>query len=188
MKPIAIFSTILSMFPYIAFGAEYLEQVESEVYQTNGSVQEISKRAKICIAQLVHNDEVRISDSAESTGPFSFSSGPGHSSGVQGGSVIVDADLEAGTITANNRVDYSSKLLAHNVKSTMTFIAKEGRFRMRHTNIEYLQKSTGSMHNTGYSRVGKWWGSGWKDAEEALQGISTKVAACVQAKPGKENW
>ena len=191
MRHVTISAAILLALPCIASGAEYLEEVESEAYQTNGTLQEISKRTKTCIAQLVRNDEVRISDAASGTGPFSFATGgggPGHSGGIQGGAIIVDADIEVGVITANNRVDYTSKLLAHNVKSTMTFLAKEGRFKIRHTNIEYLQKSTGSMHNTGYSRVGKWWGSGWKDAEEALQGISAKVAACVQAGPKKEDW
>jgi len=186
-----LFAVTLLIVPSITFGAEYLEEVESEVYQTNGTVQEISTRAKTCIAQIVRNDEVRISDSTSGTGPFAGLTGggsSGHSGGVQGGQVLVDANIEGGVITANNRVDYTSKLLAHNVKSTMTVLAKEGRFKIRHTNIEYLQKSTGSMHNTGYSRVGKWWGSGWKDAEEALQGISAKVAACAQTGPKKEDW
>ncbi len=190
MRRIAIFVYILSVFPCVASGADYLEEVESEVYQANGTVQEISRRAKTCIVQLVHNDEVRISDSASGTGPFSIpiGGGPGHSSGIQGGPVIVDADIDAGTITANNRVDYTSKFLAHNVKSTITFLAKEGRFKIRHTNIEYLQKSTGSVHNTGYSHVGKWWGSGWEDAREALLRISARVATCVQTLPKKEDW
>jgi len=192
MRHISIsFVVTLLIIPSVTFGAEYLEEVESEVYQTNGTEQEISTKAKTCIAQIVRNDEVRISDSTSGTGPFAGltgGGGSGHSGGVQGGQVLVDANIEGGVITANNRVDYTSKLLAHNVKSTMTFLVKEGRFKIRHTNIEYLQKSTGSMHNTGYSRVGKWWGSGWKDAEEALQGISAKVAACVKTGPKKEDW
>ncbi len=186
-----LFAVTLLIIPSVTFGAEYLEEVESEVYQSNGTVQEISMRAKTCIAQIVRNDEVRISDSTSGTGLLSGITGvggSGHSDGVQGGQVLVDANIEEGVITVNNRVDYVSKLLAHNVKSTMTFLSKEGRFKIRHTNIEYLQKSTGSMHNTGYSRVGKWWGSGWKDAEEALQSISSKVAQCVQTGPKKEDW
>jgi len=174
-----------------ASAAEYLEEVESEVYQASGSAQEISKRAKRCIAQIVRNDEVRISDSSTGTGIFSAFSGgggQGHSGGVSGGDVIVDADIEGGIITANNRVDYSSKMLTHNVQSTMTFLAKDGRFKIRHTNIQYLQKSTGSMHNTGYQRVGKWWGSGWEDAKEALDEVSKKVADCVISGPKKEDW
>lgn len=185
------FAVTLLIVPSVTFGAEYLEEVESEVYQTNGSVQEISTRAKTCLAQIVRNEEIRISDSTSGTGPLpdlTGASGGGHSGGVQGGQVLVDANIEGGVITANNRVDYTSKLLGHNVKSTMSVLVKEGRFKIRHTNIEFLQKSTGSMHNDAYTRVGKWWGSGWKDAEEALQGISAKVAACVQTGPKKENW
>lgn len=186
-----LFAVMLLIVPSSTFGAEYLDEVEGEVHQTSGTTKEISTRVKTCIAQIVRNDEVRISDSTSGTGPFAGltgGSGSGHSGGVQGGQVLVDANIEGGVITANNRVDYTSKLLSHNVKSTMTVLIKEGRFKIRHTNIEHLQKNTGSMHNTGYSRVGKWWGSGWKDVEEALQGISTKVATCVQTGPKKENW
>jgi hypothetical protein len=102
--------------------------------------------------------------------------------------VIVHADLEQGIVTANNRVDYKSKMLAHNVKSTFTFTAKEGRFRIRHSNIEYVQKSIGSMRNSGYSHVGKWLGSGWKDAQAALNAATVKVATCVQTGPVAADW
>jgi hypothetical protein len=182
---------LLFIVPSVTYGAEYLEEVESEVYQTNGTIQEISTRAKTCIAQIVRNDEVRISDSVSGTGPLAGltgGTGGGHSDGVQGGQVLVDADIDAGMITANNRIDYKSMLLTQNVKSTMTVLAKEGRFKIRHTNIEGLQKSTGYMHNTGYSRVRKGWGSGWKDTEKALMGISEKVAACIQTSPNQKDW
>lgn len=184
-------AAILAMLlPALAVSAEYLEQVESEVFQAKGTAQKIASRAKSCIAQHVQNNEVRISDSATSAGPFPSSAltSTATSDGISGGDAIVHADLEQGVITANNRVDYKSKMLAHNVKSTLTFMAKDERFRIRHSNIEYLQKSTGSVRNTGYSRVGKWFGSGWKDAEAALVAITAKVAQCVRADPAAEDW
>ncbi|MBV2128363.1 hypothetical protein [Arsukibacterium indicum] len=188
MKKILVIA-LMAFVPCVSFAAkEYLEEVESEVHEVEGTVAEISLIAKSCIAQNVRNEGVRISDSAAGNGLFGVGSGPGQSDQVEGGSVIVSADVEHGSITANNRVDYRSKMLAHNVKSTMTFLAKDGKFKIRHTNIEYLQKSTGSMRNSGYSRVGKWFGSGWKDAEKALSGVSDKVAECVKAGPEKENW
>ena len=186
MRQVVIFAVVVAFFPCFAFGAEYLEKVESDVFEASGSKPELAKRGKFCISSTVRNEEVRISDSTAGTGPLG-SVGEGHSGGVTGGDVFVDIDIEAGIITANNRVDYESKLLAHNVKSTMTFLAKDGRFKIQHTNIEQVQKNTGYMHNTGYMRVGKWWGSGWKDVEKALVDISSKVAECVISGP-KEDW
>lgn len=188
-RPLALF-LLVAMVPITSSSADYLEEVESEVFETKGTAQEIANRARTCIAQRVRNDEVRITDNASSSGPFPTSTlaSPGHSDGIEGGDVLVHADLEGGIVTANNRVDYKSKLLAHNVKSTLTFMAKEGRFKIRHSNIEYVQKSTGSMRNSGYSRVGKWFGSGWKDAEAALTAVTSKVAACVQSGPVAEDW
>jgi hypothetical protein len=191
MKAVLLSVVPLLFFSYSAFCAEYLEEVESAVYQTSGTKQEIAKRAKNCMAQLVRNDEVRISDAASGTGMFpTFSGGGsrGHSSGIQGGPVFVEVDIEAGMIIANNRVDYKSALIANNVKSTMTFFAKDGRFKIRHTNLEYVQKATGYMHNTGYKRIGKWQGSGWKKAQEALEGVTGQVADCVQKESKRDNW
>jgi hypothetical protein len=180
---------VLTLVPSMAWAADYLEQVESDVFESAGTAQEILARAKSCIAQNVRNDEVRISDSASSGGPIPMPSmGTGHSDGITGGDVISSVDPDTGTITANCRVDYQSNMLAHNVKSTLTFFAKDGKFKIRHTNIEYLQKSTGSMQNSGYSRVGKWWGSGWKAAQTALESVSAKVSKCVQDGPNSQNW
>lgn len=186
MRQVVIFVVVIAFFPCFAFGAEYLEKVESDVFEASGSKQEIAKRGKLCISSIVRNEEVRISDSTASTGPLA-SAGEGHSGGITGGDVFVDVDIEAGTITVNNRVDYTSKLLAHNIKSTMMFFVKDGRFKIQHANIEQVQKNTEYMHNTGYMRVGKWWGSGWKDAEKALTDILSKVAECVINGP-KEDW
>jgi hypothetical protein len=170
---------------------EYLEAVESDVYQTAGTTQEISNRAKLCMAQILHNDEVRISDATSGTGPLPSLTGAfretGHSSGISGGNVFVDIDIENGTITANNRVNYSAAFISRNVKSTIVFQAKEGRFKINHSAIEYLQKSTGNLHNSGYMRIAKAWGTGWSDAEEALKVVTDKIATCIKTVQN-DNW
>ena len=188
MKQILIAVAVLVFFPALATAAN-LEKVESEVYEKEGTVQEIAKAAKTCIASIVRNDEVRIADSSAGSGFFAKPSDTGgHSDGIGGGSLFVNIDLEGGVIVANNRVDYTAALLARNVKSTLTFLSKEGRFKIKHTNIEYLQKNTGYAKNSGYTKIYKGFGSGWKGAKKALDGISTKVAECVKNGPAEENW
>lgn len=191
MKTIYLIAAIIFLFPFLANSEEFLEKVESEVYETSGTPQKIAEKAKTCIAQIVKNDEVRISDNTSGTGAFSFTGGGkgSHSGGVAGGGLFIDVNIEEGKVIANNRVDYTSMMMKNNVKSVMTFMAKDGRFKIRHENIEYLMKNTGSAHNDGYMRVRKGWGTGWGKAEEALNGLSGKVAVCVQQEPAKEkDW
>ena len=99
MRMIALFLT-MAMIPVAAPCAEYLEQVESEVFEAKEEAKEIANRAKACIAQHVRNDEVRITDSAASSGPFPTLAvgSAGHSDGIAGGDVVVHADLEGGKI------------------------------------------------------------------------------------------
>ncbi len=168
---------------------EYLDIVESDVVQATGTTTEITKRAKTCMAQILKNDEVRIEGSS-STGfipTFASMSSEGKSDGITGGSVIVDFDLDGGTVTANSRVDYRSSFLAKNVKSTVLFQAKDGRFKIKHSNIEYLQKSTGSGSNSGYMKARKSWGTGWEDARDELEKLSDNISQCVM-KTASDNW
>jgi len=181
------------LFSSNSFAVEFLETVDSDVFQTTGSIQEITKKAKVCMSRILQNNEVRISDSASGTGFFSgltstMDNSKGHSDGVTGGAVLADADIDGGIITANSRIDYSSNLLSHNVKSTVSFQAKEGRFKIGHSNIEYLQKSTGYMHNDGYRKIVKAWGTGWGNAERELQGVTTKIADCILSKSKNDEW
>lgn len=180
---ISILATFLALNSAPLFAEmETLTEVNSEVYLTAGTVMDISKKAKSCMGQILHNDEVRIADSSAGTGFLSFAE-PGrgnHSSGITGGQIIIDADLEGGMITANNRADYGSRFIQRNVKSTVVFQAKEGRFKIDHTNIEVLMKDTGGGHNKGYGPAFKIFATGWEDAEATLKNISDKLAACIK--------
>lgn len=99
--------TILLLFlaiPSIAFSADFLDKVESNVYEAKGSKQELAKKAQKCIVETVINDEVRISDSAGgNTLPI-----PGElkNEGIAGGALFALVDIEGGMVVANNRVDY----------------------------------------------------------------------------------
>lgn len=173
----------------VAQGAEYLELVESQVYEAKGTAAEITKRASTCIAQVVRNDEVRFSDSSASADGIIPLPGVRSDGLVAAGPLVISVDMEAGVIVANSRVDYTVwGMIKRNAKSTLTFLAKDSRFKIRHQNIETLQKSTGSLGNDAYTKQGKWKGAGWEKAQAALEGVSTKLAQCVIAVPGGGEW
>lgn len=182
--------TLLGL-PLAAAATEYLDELDGNVVQIEGvTAEEIAKRGRRCIAQIIRNEEVQISDSSSSPGLFGFGLPPsqGNVRGVTGGSVIVDADVEAGLITANSRIDYTSLLIGYNVKSTVTLMTKDGRFKIKHTNIERAQKSTGTMANDGYSKIVKKWGTGWEAAQNALADTTRRLNDCIADVGKKEDW
>lgn len=141
-----------------AQAAEYLTEVTSEVYQTSGTAREIANRAQTCISQHI-------------------------ASGVTGGQVIINADLEGGMIVANSAIEYGS-LPRWKVRSRFTFEARDGRFRIQQTNLERFN----DQFNVGWNPIGKWAGSQWRKAEEAFVASATIVAKCVQAEKNRDDW
>lgn len=169
-----------------SFAAEYLELVESKVYETSGSAEEISKRGELCIAQHVRNDPIRISDSADNLlglGLAKRSTGE-----IPGGAVIVKADPAAGTVIATVRTPWSQLLTKNFTQSTLTFLAKEGRFKIQFTSIETLQQNTGYAENNGFVRQGKWIGSSWEKVQKALLETAEKVATCTAGTKASNDW
>jgi hypothetical protein len=73
-----------------------------------------------------------------------------------GGPVIVSSDPAAGGVIANSRVNWSQLMSAQVTQSTLTFMSKDGRFKIQHTNIGTLQQSTGYAENDEFTRQGKW--------------------------------
>ena len=54
-----------------------------------------------------------------------------------------------------------------------------GKTVVQFKDIEYAQKSTGYMENTGFQRLGTWWGSGVMDAYAAMEQQADKVLDCI---------
>lgn len=171
-----------------ALAAEYLELVESPVFEAPGTAADIVKRGQVCASRLLRNDEVRIADAA--AGGLIPIPGASRTDGVAGGAVLVSVDPDQGVLVANSRVDYRvwGGTIARNARSTVTLLAKDGRFKIQHTNIETLQKSTGNLENDGYTKQGKWKGAGWEKAEAALQDVSTKLAECIKQPASGADW
>ena len=137
-----------------AFAAEYLTEITSEVYQTEGTPKEIAQRANTCISQHL-------------------------APGTTDAQLIVSSDLDNGVVVARNAVQYPDGMMRWEIRSTFTFEAREGRFRIVQTNLERFNRRWGP--------IGKWSGSGWKKAEAAFMGPANEVAQCVLT-PRQEEW
>jgi hypothetical protein len=192
MRLFIILTTLFLLLPSIAFSErEMLEKVESEVYQTNGTKQEIAKKAKRCIATQVRDREVILPGSKASSRGFSqflYGGGKeGKDDNTYGGDAFLDVDIEEGIIIANNKINYQSRLIPTHIKSTMTFLAKEGRFKIKHTNIRNINKNN-PYTNKDHTKIAKAWGTGWRDAEKALKVVSGQIAECVQKIEKEDDW
>lgn len=126
---------------------------ESPVYEAAGSARDLARKGQGCIAQLVRP--------ALTTIP-----------------TLVSADVESGVIVANNALHYEEASivpLPYTVRSTLTFEAREGRFRIRHTDIGVLAEKAPRL---GWSPAmrGK---SGFSRAERELGALNERIAACV---------
>lgn len=137
-----------------AIAAEYLTEITSEVYRTEGTPKEIAQRANTCISKHL-------------------------APGTTDAQLIVSSDLENGVIVARNGVQYPDGMLRWEIRSTFTFEAREGRFRILQTNLERFNRRWGP--------IGKWSGSGWKKAEDAFTGPANQVAQCVLTTQA-EDW
>ena len=141
-----------------AHATEYLTEVTSEVYQTNGTVREIANRGQTCMSQHL-------------------------ASGMTGGQLIINADLDGGVIVANSAIEYGS-LPRWKIRSRFTFEAREGRFRIKQTNLERFN----DQFNVGWNAIGKWSGSQWRGAEKAFVASAASVASCVQNETQSDDW
>jgi hypothetical protein len=137
---------------------EYLTEVMSQVYQTQGTPKEIATRAQTCIAQNLR---------------------PGTVNAPQ----IVSSDLDNGIIVAQSALETGS-FPVWKLRSRFTFEAREGRFRITQTGLEWFN-DTGAG---GWLGIGKWWGSPWKKAEAAFAASADAVARCVIARPKRDDW
>lgn len=147
-----------------AIAAEYLNEVESEVHQMDGvTAQAILEKAKTCASSFASNDQVR--------------------------DILVEAGTDSSTLTSISRLQYTDALVGRELRSSMAVLAKDGRFKVRHTKIEF--------HNVGphaigpeWIPVGKWWGAGGKKAEQMLVQRSAEIANCIKqpADPAKDSW
>jgi hypothetical protein len=156
MKRLLLVGCILFASANILAHADTLDSVESQVYQTQGTQSEIAIKGKTCIAQVVRSDS--------------------------NATPINDADIQGGTIVASSQMRYSLGLGSMAVRSTLTFMAKDGRFKILHDNIR-------SLSEYGANPIYKGWGTHWKNCEDSMIAESSKIADCVmKSDNAKNNW
>jgi hypothetical protein len=141
-----------------AIAAEYLTSLTSDVYQATGTPKSIATRASTCISQHL-------------------------AAGTVNAPVIINSDLDSGTVVARSALTYSDGLLKWQARSVFTFEARENRFRIEQTNLERFNDMSG-----GWSPIGKWTGSGWKKAEAAFTASAEAVAQCITSGPKRDDW
>ena len=165
----------------------YLDSIETKVIKLDASKSEIMGRGESCVESLVTFEDVRVTeDSGSLLGALSGMANYNSEDVIRGGEVIKAIKPEKGTITANSRFDYVSGISAYNVQSIITIMVKEGRFKIKQTNIKELLKS--SSGSGGYNRIYKQWGTGWETTQEELTKLSTRLASCISTPPVEEDW
>ena len=142
-----------------ALAREYLTSATSEVFQAQGTPRELASRANICMSQHL-------------------------AAGLVNAPLVVSSDMDRGVIVAKSALEYPDGLVTWKVRSTFTFEARDGRFRIVQTNLQRFDDTFGM----GWTGIGKWTGSGWKKAEAAFQRSATVVANCIAMPTKKEDW
>lgn len=155
-----------------AFSQDFLDKVESEVYQTNGSASAITARGKGCMAEILKNDNV---GNSTTQNLFSYTGDD--------------------KLVANARFEYTYLLIRRSLQAKYIFEAKDGRFRITTSEIGYKQVKTttglgygASIDSaSGHEPLAKVWGTGYEEAESQIIAMNKKIADCVMNEK-KSNW
>lgn len=131
--------------------------VESPVYETPGEPPELARKASVCMGKILKPG---------------FTTAP----------TIIAQDIEGGRIVANNAFNFGDYFMFKTItegRSTLTFEARPGRFRLVNTDIqEFTLNSWSAVLDPKKPRA--------DDIRGTLNGISDRVAKCVM-EPA-DNW
>lgn len=141
--------TLLAV-PTAASAVEYLTEVVSDVHEAEGlAANQIVERGMQCIKSTSGN-----------------------------ASEYVTPTVDGDTVYAIVRGSHSTMpLTSTTTRSRLSVVARDGRFKVAHTDIEILDSKYGNH------KVVKQWGTGWQKTETALAAWSAEVAACIVKKP-----
>ena len=133
-----------------ASAAEYLTEVVSDAHQAEGmTAQQIVERGAQCIKSTSGNASEYVT-------------------------TTIDGDTAYGIVRGTHT---TMPLIQVVTRSRLSVVAREGRFKVAHTDIEILDTKYGNH------KVVKQWGTGWQKTEAALSAWSAEVAACILKKP-----
>ena len=98
--------------------------------------------------------------------------------------LIISKDYEQGVVVARSAAEYGG-MPRWKIRSTFTFEARSGRFRIQQTNLERFYNT---MSVAGWDRIPKAPGSQWKGAQDTFAATADLVAQCVIKGPKREDW
>ena len=141
--------------------------------------------AKLCVAETINNSAVTLSDSAGSfvgaaTGTY-YSNDKSRT--IAGGNVFKYVDDDVTTLIANGTVDGGPAAwgLTRDILKFDLKVATSGAgVTLKFSNIVRAQQNTGSGVNIGFTPVGTWKGAKPLQVYSALEGIATKLKACMR--------
>lgn len=160
----------------------YLEAIDFS-YQADREI--AFAAAKLCVAETINNSAVTLSDSAGSfvgaaTGTY-YSNDKSRT--VAGGSVFKYVDDTVTTLIANGTADGGPAAwgLTRDILKFDLKVATSGTgITLKFSNIVRAQQNTGSGVNIGFTPIGTWKGAKPLQVYNALEGIATKLKACMQ--------
>ena len=161
-----------------------VRMVDAVTFERQGA---LKQSPATCVSLNVDNSEVTLSDSSASfVGAYSGTYYDIESSRTEGGGATMQhADSESGVVVAKGTTEYTSGGLmpiGHAVRYKLLVAPMPGKTIVQFKDVEYAQKSTGYMKNSGFQRLGTWWGSGVMDAYAAMEEQADKVLDCIYSK------
>lgn len=148
-----------------------------EVFIAEGTTKQIAERATTCASRTLRFDPFQLGDAGSAAGIFSTGVGK---QVIPGGDIIVSKDLDNGTVVANSRTPATFLLTRLMVQSTVTIDTKDGKYRIKHTNVENASSESGYSVNNGFQPVLTEGGSA-KQVTKALTSLSKRLADCISS-------
>jgi hypothetical protein len=139
----------------VASAAEYLTDVTSEVYQFAGTPKDTATRANTCISQHL-------------------------APGTTDSQLIISSDLEGGVVVARNALEYGN-FPRWKIRGILTFEARDGRFRIKQTNLERFNDMGGGW---GPNRKVDWFAVEKSRGCLHCIGNDSSAVRCVRLKEG----
>ncbi|HZF97751.1 MAG TPA: hypothetical protein VEY92_05830 [Pseudoxanthomonas sp.] len=155
---------------------DYIDMVSQEV--RGGAFPKL----KLCLAQLVSNQAVILSGSAQN--PFSPRlTGESNTTTVQGGQLFKYEDTQTGTVIAVGSTDGGQSMMGMTrsvVRFELMAAITPERTTLRFSNIDRADLNTYGAANSGFTPVGAWRGAKPLAVIETLQALGGRLDSCLQ--------
>jgi hypothetical protein len=139
---------------------------------------------KLCSAQTIKYDSVRLSDSSGSfvgsyTGNY-YNIGSSRTEDARDSIIILDEDKKF--IVARGTTKEFSKafgLTSGVARFIISLEVQDSKLNILFENVEHAQLSTGSISNSGFMRVGTYAGAGFPNVYAAITEVKDSLTSCL---------